>query len=281
MSLLLKMIYGCLTGAWGGFLAWALLDPLLGVAPASPYLDAVINGAVIGVCVGALIGGFGGLVERSFKQLLHGLGGGLAMGLLGGVTGLLLGEILFQSFGQAAPMRVVGWAIFGIAIGAAEGVLRRSLRRVLFGVLGGLAGGVLGSLAFMLARNALTTPGFSRALGFTILGALIGLFVGLSLLVARTFIGALKVVSSGRNEGKEILLDKDVIHIGRDDACDLGLYGDKSIQPRHAQIQRERGGFVIHPIGGAPVQVNGQPVQSHLLQKGDQIGVGREVVVFK
>lgn len=281
MSLLLKMIYGCLTGAWGGFIAWVVLDPLLGVAPASPYLDALVNGAIVGICIGALIGGFGGLVEHSFKQLLRGLGGGLVMGLLGGVLGLLLGELLFQSFGQAPMVRVIGWAMFGMAIGAAEGVLHRSWRRMLFGIIGGVVGGVLGSLAFMLARSALTMAGFSRALGFTVLGALLGLFIGLSLLVARSFIGALRVVSGGRNEGKEILLDKDVISIGRDDGCDLGLYGDKSIQPHHAEIRREQQGHVIQPIGGAPVQVNDRPVQSHLLQKEDRIRIGREVIVFQ
>jgi hypothetical protein len=274
MTLTLKMIYGCLTGAWGGFVAWALLDPLLGVRPSSAYLDALANGAVVGVCIGAFTGGFGGLVERSLRQLLRGLGGGLLMGLLGGVLGLLVGEILFQSFAQAPQMRVIGWAIFGVAIGASEGLLRRAPRRVLFGAIGGLAGGALGSLAFILARQALTMPGFSRALGFTILGALIGLFVGLVPVVARTFIAALKVVSTGRNEGKEILLDKAVITIGRDDACDLGLYGDKSIQPWHAEIRREQGRYVVQSIGAAPVH-------SHSLQKGDRIGIGGEVIVFQ
>jgi hypothetical protein len=281
MSLTLKMVYGCLTGAWGGFIAWVLLDLLLGVQPANPFLDALINGAIIGVCIGTLMGGFGGLVEWQLKKLARGLGNGLVMGLLGGVIGLLVGETFFQVFGQATLVRAIGWAIFGVAIGAGEGVLNRSWRRLLFGMIGGFTGGILGSLALVLAKNSLAMPGFSRALGFTILGALIGLFVGLAWMVVRTFVGTLKVISAGRNEGKEVLLDKDTIYIGRDDACDLGLYGDKSIQPRHAGIRREKHGYVIQPIGAFPVQVNGQPVQSHLLQKGDRIGVGREVIVFQ
>jgi hypothetical protein len=262
-------------------IAWALLDLLLGLEPSNPYFDALLNGAIIGVCVGVLTGGFGGLVERRLGRLLRGLMAGLITGLLGGAMGLLVGEALFQAFGQVTPVRAIGWAILGIAIGAGEGLLLRSWRRMLFGLFGGLVGGVLGSLAFIMVRQALAMPGFSRALGFTILGALIGLFIGLVPVVVGTFIGKLRVISAGRNEGKEILLDKDVIQIGRDDRCDLGLYGDKSIQPRHAEIRRDKQGYLIQALVGVPLQVNGQPVQSHRLQKGDRVGIGREVIVVQ
>lgn len=280
MSLTLKMIYGMLTGAWGGFIAWLLLDPLLGLEPANPYLDALLNGAIVGVCVGALIGGFGGIVERSLGQFLRGVSSGLIMGLLGGAIGLVLGEFLFQAFGQITPVRAIGWAIFGVAIGAGEGLVARSWRRMLFGLLGGFVGGLLGSFVFVGVRQALALPGFSRALGFTILGALIGLFVGLVPVVVGTLIGKLRVISPGRNEGKEILLDKPVIRIGRYDGCDLGLYGDKSIQMRHAEIRRDPQGYFIQPLEGAPLRVNNQPTQNHRLQKGDRIGIGREEIVF-
>ncbi len=281
MSLFLKMIYGTLTGAWGGFIAWLLLDPLLGLESTEPYFDALLNGAIIGVCVGALIGGFGGLVERSIGKLLRGLGGGLVMGLLGGATGLVVGEFLFKSAGQITLMRALGWAIFGMAIGVGEGLIIRSWRRMLFGLIGGFAGGLIGSLVFILVMQWLSLPAFSRALGFTILGALIGLFVGLVPVVAKTFIVMLRVLTPGRNEGKEILLDKPVIRIGRYDGCDLGLYGDKNIAMHHAEIRRDKQGYLLQPLAGAPVRVNGQPVQSHRLQKGDRVGIGREEIVFQ
>ncbi|MBM4027659.1 MAG: hypothetical protein FJ280_20000, partial [Planctomycetes bacterium] len=174
MSLFLKMIYGSLTGAWGGLAAWALLDRVLQVEPANPYLDALLNGAVIGICVGALMGGFVGVVEGSWRRSLRGLAGGLATGFLGGALGLLVGEALFQGFAQRMWVRATGWAFFGITVGAGEGLLIRSWRRVLFGAAGGLLGGVAGSLAFMAVKSTLTLPAFGRALGFTILGALLG-----------------------------------------------------------------------------------------------------------
>lgn len=232
MSLVLKMIYGCLTGAWGGFMAWLVLDRVLSVKITSTYVDALFNGAIIGMCIGALIGGFGGVVEQNWKRLARGFAAGLLTGLLGGTIGLLLGEALYQAAGQAAAMRLLGWAIFGIGIGAGEGLLMRSPRRLLFGALGGVLGGVLGSLAFTQVQSALDLPGFSRALGFTILGALIGLFIGLVPVMIKSFAATLKVVSSGRNEGKEILLEgQRITRIGRDERCELGLYGDTTIQP--------------------------------------------------
>ncbi len=280
MSLTLKMIYGCLIGAWGGFVAWALLDPVLGVNPGSPVLDALINGAIVGVCVGGLTSAFLGVMEGSLKRGLRGLAVGLAAGLVGGAAGLLIGELLFQAARQAVVMRVVGWTIFGMAIGASEGVLARSGRRLLFGVIGGLAGGLLGSLAFIAVRELLTRPTFSRALGFTILGALLGLFIGLAFKLGGKLGGVLRVVSSGRNEGKEIVLDKALIRIGRDDGGDLGLYGDKNIEFRHAEIRREPQGHVIYAVSQAPVLVNRQTIVSKTLSAGDRIQIGREEIWY-
>lgn len=280
MSLTLKMVYGCLIGAWGGLIAWALLDPVLRIDPGSPIVDALVNGAIVGVCVGGLTSAFLGLMEGSSRRALRGLAVGLAAGLIGGAAGLLVGELLYQAAGQAQTMRIIGWAVFGMAIGASEGILSRSWRRLLFGVIGGLAGGILGSLAFLLVREILTRPDFSRALGFTILGALLGLFIGLVPVLVGKLGGTLRVVSSGRNEGKEILLDKPLIRIGRDDGGDLGLYGDKSIEFRHAEIRREPQGHVIYAVSRALVLVNGQPVAQKALSKGDRIQIGCEEIWY-
>lgn len=280
MSLLFKMIYGCLVGAWGGLIAWILLDPVLHIEPSNPTIDALVNGAIVGVCVGGLTSAFLGLMEGSLKRTLRGLTIGLVAGLVGGAAGLVAGELLFQNLGQVPAVRAIGWAVFGVAIGASEGLLSRSWRRLWFGVIGGLAGGILGSLAFLLVREFLTRPAFSRAVGFTILGALLGLFIGLVPLLAGKLGGTLRVVSGGRNEGKEILLDKELIRIGRDDGGDLGLYGDKNIEFHHAELRREPRGYVVYPVGPASVRVNGQPVTGKVLQKGDRIQIGNEEILY-
>ena len=280
MSLMFKMIYGCLVGGWGGFIAWVVLDPVLRIEPSNPTVDALVNGAIVGVCVGGLTSAFLGLMEGSLKRTLRGLTIGLVAGLVGGAAGLVAGELLFQNLGQVPAVRAIGWAVFGVAIGASEGLLSRSWRRLWFGIIGGLTGGILGSLAFLLVREFLTRPAFSRALGFTILGALLGLFIGLVPLLAGKLGGTLRVVSSGRNEGKEILLDKDLIRIGRDDGGDLGLYGDKNIEFRHAELRREPQGYAVYPVGSASVRVNGVPITGKVLQKGDRIEIGNEEILY-
>ncbi|MBX3013608.1 MAG: FHA domain-containing protein [Caldilineaceae bacterium] len=284
MSLRWKMIYSCLTGAWGGYLAWLLLDPLLGVQARNVYLDALCNGAVIGIAIGAFMSGFEGVMERNIAVLVRRLVSGLGAGLGGGVLGLLIGEFLFQQFSQTTIMRVIGWALLGLAIGVGEGVRTRSWRRMGLGAVGGLAGGVLGSLAFLWMGSIFALPAFSRALGFTLLGAFIGLFVGLMPVVASQVLGALgtlKVISSGRHEGKEILLDKPVISIGRADGCDLGLYGIVDMQPHHAEVKREPVGYVLHRVNHASLWVNGQPVQQQILQSGDRIKIGGAELLFR
>ena len=163
-------------------------------------------------------------------------------------------------------------------------MLARSWRRMLLGAAGGLVGGVLGSLAFLWVSQSLALPAFSRALGFTLLGALIGLFSGLMPVVASSVLGALgtlKVISSGRHEGKEILLDKPLISIGRDDGCDLGLYGVADVQPRHAEVQREPAGYVVRRLNNASLWVNGQPVQQQILHSGDRIRAGGAEILFR
>ena len=126
MSLQLKMIYSMCTGAWGGYVAWLLLDPLLQLQARSSYLDALVNGAVVGLAIGLLIMGFEGLMERNLAALGRGLLSGFVAGLAGGVIGLLVAEIVYQSFGQMAWTRLLGWAFFGAAIGAGEGLAARS-----------------------------------------------------------------------------------------------------------------------------------------------------------
>ncbi len=281
MSLRLKMIYSMCTGAWGGYVAWLLLDPLLGVQSANNFLDAALNGAIIGIAIGVFMVSFEGLLDRNLAAWLRRAAGGFIAGLVGGVAGLLVGEAIYQWSGQMTWTRLAGWAIFGAAIGVSEGLAARSWRRVGLGALGGLLGGVIGSAAFSFVRSELDMPTFSRALGFTLLGAFIGLFVGLMPVVIGGFLGRLKVVSSGRNEGKEALLDKRVTLIGSSDKCDLCLYGKSDVQPRHAQVERAKAGYTLRSLGQATVWVNGQPATQHALHNGDRIKIGSEELVYR
>jgi len=277
MSLRLKLFYGAIVGAWGGLLGWAILDLLLRFESDQPYLDATVVGLVVGICIGALVGGFLGLMEGTVRRALSGIGYGLVTGLVGGVIGLLVGQALFQALGGQDYGRVAGWAIFGLGIGMGEGLAHRSARGILYGSLGGLLGGALGGLAFTAIRNALERPTTGRAWGFALLGALIGFFAGLIPLLFRK--AWLKVVSSGRDEGKEYIVEKGVTTLGRSDKCDMILTGDPGVQQVHVEIRQEGGGFVLNPR--APVTVNGQEVGRHILQDEDRIGLGSVKIRFR
>jgi pSer/pThr/pTyr-binding forkhead associated (FHA) protein len=95
----------------------------------------------------------------------------------------------------------------------------------------------------------------------------------------------------GRNEGKEYLISKPVLTIGRSELSDIGLYGDPSIAPTHAVIESVPGQDrhrLRHVAGGQgehaypPTVVNGRPVTAEQwLTDGDSIQIGSRTLMFQ
>jgi hypothetical protein len=277
MSLNLKMLYGLLIGGWGGVLAWVILDLGLRIEMGAVYQDAIVNGVIVGVCIGILVGGFAGLMEGNIHRAKRGALFGLLTGCLGGMMGLLSGEWLFQTLARQEIGRLLGWTVFGLALGLSEGLAHRSRRRLFHGSLGGLMGGLFGGMAFILIREFLDKPVAGRAWGFALLGACIGLFLGLvPILLKRAW---LKVVSSGRDEGKEYIVEKQITTIGRANNCDLSLYDDTSLLPVHAEIHQQNNGFILYAKG--PLTLNGQSVTRYQIQDEDRITLGQVKLRFK
>jgi hypothetical protein len=279
MSLNLRIVYFSLTGALGALAAWFVLDVILDLQPASPYMDALLNGALIGVAIGVAVNGFNGIMEFKVWPVVRGVLVGLAGGLLGGALGLLLGEFFYQTLGNNDAFRILGWAIFGFFLGLVDGVLALSPRRMLYAGAGGLLGGLLGGIVFSLLARYSDLPNTARALGFALLGALTGLFIGLLPTMLRN--AWLKVISSGRNEGKEILVDKKRVVIGADARCELALYGDPGIAGQHAEIQQNAGQFILKPLGQSRVIMEDRLVSQHSLQDEDTFQVGQETLIFR
>ncbi|MCX7925160.1 MAG: FHA domain-containing protein, partial [Fimbriimonadales bacterium] len=110
----------------------------------------------------------------------------------------------------------------------------------------------------------------SRAVALTLVGAGIGLFIGLLELMTRS---AWVRVIYGRNEGKDYPIDRDGAYIGRDELADVPLRGDPQVAPRHAEIRREGGGYTLIPH--APLLINGQPIAAPVaLNDGDMLQIG-------
>jgi hypothetical protein len=110
------------------------------------------------------------------------------------------------------------------------------------------------------------------------MGTLIG---SASVLVERFLAGATLKVASGKLEGKEFILDKSRLTIGRDERCDIPIYYDRQIEPRHATLEWTGAGYRIAPIGSATVIVNGQTVPVKELRHNDVVQVGNTRLVYR
>jgi len=181
---------------------------------------------------------------------------------------------------------MAGWAIFGALVGCAEGLTRRSWIALRNASLGGAIGGCLGGAVLVMMLSALPPePGsqfahagwMGRLLGFVILGSCIGLWI---VLIERA-LSAVLVVRSGRNEGREIFLDKRRMRLGRNDLLDIYLGGDSSIASHHATIRAEEGGHMLSVEDGAKVLVNDAAISNHRLQDGDRISIGNTKLDYR
>src|SRR4029077_8844708 len=74
--------------------------------------------------------------------------------------------------------RAAAWAVAALPAGIGQGIALRERKVVLNGLLGGVLGGLVGGLLFDPIDIALRSPdnsSASRAVGFTVIGAMVGL----------------------------------------------------------------------------------------------------------
>lgn len=143
--------------------------------------------------------------------------------LLGGVS-VFVGQLLL-AMGSG---RGLGWAILGAGAGLFLGLADRSRAKAIRGSLGGAAGGFVGGLVFELLLGGSGTV--ARLMGFAVLGAAIGLMVQWA---QQAFKSAWLVgLTTGPYEGKEYILAKPVVTVGRSDGNDIGLYRERTCRSR-------------------------------------------------
>ena len=293
-----KLFYLMVFGAVGGVLAWLMIEPFhIDAAEErnANWLEIVLLGLISGACISAMIGLATGLSLGTFKHMVRGTVLGAAIGALGGWVAFAQGQMVFALLmHMEVPIltkilgRILGWSAFGALIGLSQGIVARSPKRMRNGALGGAIGGALGGALFEFLVLTLA-PVFafplgaegkagapSRAVGLTLIGAGIGLFIGLLEWLTRA---AWVRVLYGRNEGKDYPIDRDGAYLGRDELADVPLRGDPQVAPRHAEI-RMGGGYVLVPL--APMAVNGQPVGAPVeLNDGDLLQIGSFRVQFQ
>ncbi len=292
-----KLLYLMVFGAIGGLLAWAVMEPFTTDDLSRPvdWGHLALFGLVSGGFIGAAIGFASGLSLGTSAHALRGLLLGALVGLPGGLVGIYLGQIIFNIIRFAIPIigiiigRALGWGLFGLFVGMAEGIVGRSPKRIRQGAIGGALGGALGGLlfdalaftfggAFSAALRAEGKEGaLSRAVALVLMGAGIGLFIGLLEWVSRQ---AWVRVLYGRKEGKDYPIDRSGAIIGRDELADVPLRGDPRVAPRHAEILIANGQYLL--VAHAPMKVNGASVSGQVaLDDGDQLQIGSFQLLFQ
>jgi pSer/pThr/pTyr-binding forkhead associated (FHA) protein len=315
-----RILVGLLAGAIGGLLGWFLQEGIIdynGIARATLAHTASPEPNLLGklaVCVGGMIGLFlgavDGIVEGSGRKTLIGGGLGAFFGVFLSAIGIAAGDAVFVglggkpgasadrsmwAFAVQVAARCAGWSLMGAGIGVGASIGTRSPRRVLQGAVGGLIGGFAGGFIFDIiapianpvesvfgASGVRDAGGPSRAIGFIAIGGLSGLAIGL---VQELFKTAWVRVLAGRNEGRDFILGHPLNILGRDERCDVPLFGDSGVGVQHAAIKAD-GKRHLLVDAGVPLgsMLNGQRVEpgaETLLRDGDMIQIGSHRILFR
>jgi hypothetical protein len=300
MSFRLFIYYCAVCGGGAAYLGWIVGRLLSGEVA---LLDAGVKGMLLGMIVALALGLVDALWSFSPSQVLQ-IGPRVliagTIGTLGGLFGGLIGQAFYGALGFSAFL-IFGWTLTGLLIGSSLGVfdilarllrgedLRGARRKVVNGLLGGTLGGLLGGVLFLVLKtfwtgifkdkpdDRLWSP---SAMGFVALGMCIGLLIGLAQVILKV---AWVRVEAGFRPGRELILSKPEVTIGRAESCDIGLFGDAAVERLHARIL-QRGGDYFLADNGSPggTFVNDRRVSELVpLRSGDVIRLGRNVLRFR
>jgi len=201
--------------------------------------------------------------DLAFTAILS--AGGWGVGQPGSMLYLILG-------------RLVGWTLMGLMLGIGVGLASLSPNNIVKGAAGGWVGGFVGGVSFDLVGRLSNTGLLSRLIGLSLIGLMIGLFIGL---VQELTKSAWLVSEAGRLKGRQFRLEGATAMIGRAEENAVGLFGDTCVQPRHAVIERRATGYALKNLA---VQegtfVNGQRIETAELHDGDRIRIGNYELSF-
>jgi hypothetical protein len=295
--------YLSLASGLGAFVAWAILEPFLEDREGL-QLSYVLMFPTVMAFTGMFLGAAEGIMCRNAGRAALCAGVGLGIGLAGGFVGWILAEIIYGIMSQIAVQfwknpqrgqmptgvallilmmgRAAGWSVAAIPAGIGQGIALREPKVILNGLLGGVLGGLLGGMLFdpisMAFSGANQDAWLSRGIGFTTIGLMVGLFVGI---VEQWTKSAWLLMRAGPLAGKQFVLFKNPTVLGSSPKAEVYLFKDEAIEPRHALIHDRGGRFEIEDLKTADgTYVNGIPVHRQILKAGDQIILGKTVLEF-
>ncbi len=304
MSFRLFIYYCAICGGWAAFFGWGL--GRLVATTHRQLANAGLKGLLLGLFIAlglGLVDALWSLSVRQMGQVVLRVLVAVLVGCVAGLLGGIIGQVFFGVTSNAivrAIFTVFGWTLMGLLIGVSVGVfevlsslvraqdLGGAGKKVVNGLLGGTVGGVLGGLLSVLLHGvwegiftgkdqaSLWSP---SSMGSVALGVCIGLLIGLAQVI---FKEAWIKVESGFRAGREKILAKGEVTIGRAESCDIGLFGDNAVERLHARILKKGNDYYLLDAGTSTgTYLNGRPVQRpELLHSGDAIKVGNSLLRF-
>ena len=297
MGLGSRVFLGLILGAIGGAVFWVSTDFLF--SPISdpeymlkaPLYVQTLYGGLIGGFLGASLGLADKLSAASRAHPMQFVARAAGSGLAAGAIGFNFANVIYGALGGEYDthgnftvylvqclIRAIGWSSFGLLLGGIYGALDTGGKKARNAAIGGAIGGFLAGLIFNPLATVMTDR-TARLVSFIVLGAFIGFFTALVHILLRT---AWVLVVYARNEGREIILEKAISHIGRNELAEIPLYRDGLIAANHAEIRFENNRYSIVDSGTVVgTSVNGQKIaQPTLLKDSDMIQVGNTQIVF-
>jgi len=298
MSFRLFVYYCALSGGGAAFVGWMLGRMATGGHPVG---EAGIKGLFLGLFVALALSLLDAVMSlsQSRREAQLGILSAVVVGAFGGLMAAMVGQVLYGALNHWAFL-VLGWTLTGLLIGASIGVfaflarltrqgdVRPAWGKVRKGMIGGTVGGALGGGVFLLLKGlfdgvfhdkqgvSLWSP---SATGFVALGACIGLAIGLAQVILKE---AWLKVESGFRAGRQVILSKSEVSIGRAESCDIGLFGDPAVERLHARIVQQGGRYVLADAGtSGGTFLNGDRITEPTpLRQGDRIQIGKAVLSF-
>ena len=252
----------------------------LGIGAADGIVCRLPRRALLGGIVGALIGFVGGLVSHAVATVFYIPLSHIAREQLASPSeGMRAIGFLMQMVA-----RMFAWTLGGCAMGLGQGVALRSRRLLAYGFLGGVIGGLLGGLLFdpidqLIVGSKGIGAEWSRLVGFGVIGAAVGLMIGVVELLSRD---AWLRMTEGPLAGKEFLMFRDIMNIGASPKSEIYLFNDDKVAPTHATLRAIGDECEISARDKVhPLLINNNAVKTARLRHGDRITIGRTSFVFE
>jgi hypothetical protein len=287
-----------IAGAISALLAWIVGLPL----PTQGLFPAATRSLLLAACLAVGLS----FVDARWNGSLHPASSAIqrfsTAGLVAGVGGFLAG-ILRHLLVTGSPL--IAWLaaglLTGLFVGGSLGLFDwllcactgqdspGSRNRMVLSLTAGVAGGIVGGLLALLVHTLLQQAAFSKPVerlwlptvaASMVFGAAVALMISLLQVWRRE---AWLLIEEGTQAGRELLLSRPLLTIGRGEECDLTLNGDAGIQKVHARLFRQESQFIVSDAGTAGgTRVNGERlIGPRVLHDGDRIQIGDHVLFFR